>query len=457
MLSVISTWIATLSLVFGGCCSNALTLEQITLGYPNAGSILTFFQFLVISLHGLPTFLRWSWLGPRLRPRRVPITRYLLQVGLFYCVSLLNNAAFAYRIPMAVHIIFRSAGLVISMILGWLVSKKKYSNLQIASVTLVTIGVILTTLSASQPKASSVSSDQLDLRTYLTGIGILTLALVLSGFLGLVQEATYTKYGQGSPKKSSQSSEEPPPSWQESMFYLHFLALPMFIPLLPDLATQMHNINSLGPRTNLNIPLPMPIPETASDTLPLGVLPPYSIPRLPLHFFPQSGNNSLISITQNVDSPTYPILALSIPQIYLPLAINTMTQLVCVAGVNRLTTRVSSLTVTLVLVVRKAVSLVISVIGIKQLYSISHDVCRPVIDDIAKTIKAHPWVQGLSLPTFEADVDSILRTLGFISKSNKPAQAVDLRMMWSGAALVLLGTIGYTLGNNNKKKKQKKE
>ncbi|PPQ70474.1 hypothetical protein CVT24_013281 [Panaeolus cyanescens] len=358
---------------------------------------------------------------------------------------------------MAVHIIFRSAGLVISMLLGWLVSKKKYSTLQIASVSLVTIGVILTTLSASQPKAASASANPLDLRTYLTGIGILTLALVLSGFLGLVQEATYAKYNQPAPRQSNASKEEPPPSWQESMFYLHFLALPMFIPLLPDLANQMHNINTSGPRTNLNIPLPIPIPESASDAFPLGVLPPYSIPRLPLHFFPQSGNNSLISITQDIHSTTSSVLlSLSIPQIYLPLAINTITQLVCVAGVNRLTTRVSSLTVTLVLVVRKAVSLVISVIGIKQLYSTSHDVCRPFIDDLTKTIKAHPWVQDLSLPTFEVDVDSILRTLGFTSRSTKPAQAVDLRMMWSGAAMVLLGTIGYTLGNG-KKKKEKKE
>ena len=39
-----------------------------------------------------------------------------------------------------------------------------------------------------------------------------------------------------------------------------------------------------------------------------------------------------------------------------------LTQLVCVNGVNRLTARVSSLSVSLILVVRKAVSLIISVI-----------------------------------------------------------------------------------------------
>ena len=126
MLTPLSTWLTTISLIFGGCCSNAITLEQLTLQHPNSGSVLTLLQFLLISLHGLPQFLIWTRYGPRFRPRRVPITQYLIQVVLFYFVSLLNNAAFAYRIPMAVHIIFRSGGLVVSMFIGWLVSNKRY-------------------------------------------------------------------------------------------------------------------------------------------------------------------------------------------------------------------------------------------------------------------------------------------------------------------------------------------
>ncbi len=130
MLSQLTSWAATLSLIFGGCCSNAITLEQLTLEHPKAGSLLTFFQFLIISLYGLPKFVTWTRFGPRLRPRRVPIVSYIAQVVLFYFVSLLNNAAFAYNIPMAVHIIFRSGGLIISLILGWLVSKKRQVRTQ---------------------------------------------------------------------------------------------------------------------------------------------------------------------------------------------------------------------------------------------------------------------------------------------------------------------------------------
>ena len=104
--------------------SNALTLEQLTSHYPRAGSLITFCQFLFISLNGFRKFVVWRPY-PHLRPRRIPIIPYLIQVALFYAVSYLNNAAFAYRIPMTVHIIFRSGGLVISMILGWLIQGKR--------------------------------------------------------------------------------------------------------------------------------------------------------------------------------------------------------------------------------------------------------------------------------------------------------------------------------------------
>lgn len=433
MLSLISSWTTTLSLIFGGCCSNAVTLEQLTLEYPNVGSVLTLFQFLLISLHGLPKFLVWTRFGPRFRPRRVPITHYLIQVALFYSVSLLNNAAFAYRIPMAVHIIFRSGGLIISLILGWLISRKRYTITQVTSVLLVTVGVVITTLSAqsSTRKSTSVAAPY----TYATGIGILTLALVLSGILGLIQDWTYAKHG-----RPTLAKVEGPAPWQESMFYLHFLALPMFIPLLPDLAAQMHTLNSQGPRVELNFPIPFPASlnlTTAFSDLP----PPYSLPNLPIHIFPQSGNMSLLSITESRDlnSTTFfhhpYVLSLSIPHIYLPLVLNTLTQLLCVAGVHRLTTRVSALTVTLILVVRKATSLIVSVIGVSQ---------------VVLALKELLGIPDREWSFFGANLDAVIRTIGtaFVGSGEaKRPQQVDNRMMWMGAMLVLLGTVGYTIGS----------
>ncbi|KAJ7262780.1 UAA transporter [Mycena haematopus] len=343
---IIGGWLTTLSLIFGGCCSNAITLEQLTTEYPLSGSLITAFQFLIISLHGIPTHIAWTRYGPRFKPHRIPLTSYLVQVALFYLISLLNNAAFSYRIPMSVHIIFRSGGLVISMVLGWLINGKRYTFAQVFSVLAVTLGVILTTLSASGRKSTSLDPDA-NLFTYLQGISILTLALLFSGFLGLAQDYTYSKYGRPSPGAEKTPGAAPTPTWQESMFYLHFLALPMFFFVRHDIATQLASVNA-GPRSSFSAPIARALLSA------LTIPPPFSLlSNGPAANSESQSSSSPISLTLR--------LGLTVPHAYLPLLLNTVTQLVCVAGVHRLTTRVSALTVTLVLVVRKAVSLIISV------------------------------------------------------------------------------------------------
>jgi len=417
-LFLLTDWATTLSLVFGGCCSNALTLERVTSEYPNSGTLITFSQFFLISLHGLPKFLTFGRgpLGipvPWLKPRRIPLTPYLTQVVLFYFISSLNNAAFAYKIPMPVHIIFRSGGLVISMIMGWLISRRRYTITQVVSVLLVTFGVILTTLSASHPHESPSTaptttpqtSSKSPLRLYMTGISLLTLALILSGFLGIVQDKTYSHYGKQIPESSSakpaeerpymspngsysavskevekiESNNNLPDAWQESMFYLHFLSLPIFFFVRDDLMTQAQAL--LSSRKQY-----IPLPAYFADFLPLS--------------------NSQASLKHTPLGPT-----LAFPSALLPLFLNTLTQLFCVAGVNRLTTRVAALTVTLVLVVRKAVSLVLSVVLFRG---------NTVMD-------ARAWM-----------------------------------MLWGGAALVFAGTVGYTVsvkgkGRQNSATKKKEE
>ena len=133
MLSALGNWATTLSLLFGGCCTNALTLEQLTRANPHFGTLITFLQFILITLHGIPAHVEMTWLGPRLRPRRIPLLPYVGQMVLFFLISTLNNEAFAYSIPMPVHIIFRSGGLVVSMLFGWLISKKRCVTVSLIS------------------------------------------------------------------------------------------------------------------------------------------------------------------------------------------------------------------------------------------------------------------------------------------------------------------------------------
>ncbi|CAE6474625.1 unnamed protein product [Rhizoctonia solani] len=271
----------------------------------------------------------------RFRPLKIPLSRWIVQVVLFLVTSLLNNAAFKYSIPMAVHIIFRSGGLVVNLLLG-LALGKKYTPNQILSVLLVTAGVALSTASSLSHKRPKHKPDG-DFHTtsftqdHLIGLSLLTLALVLSGLMGLAQERTYAKFGR---------------HWQEGMFYLHFLALPMFA--LPgiggDLVQQIKIANASPPVTIVGQVQNLVGSPVFRPAGPLGAR--------PVGFIDQ--------VLERVMA--FPLFSITLPSFYVPLAVNVFTQFLCVGGVHRLTSQVSSLTVTLVLVVRKAVSLWISVV-----------------------------------------------------------------------------------------------
>ena len=131
---------------------------------------------------------------------------------LFFSVSVLNNYAFGYNISVPVHIILRSGGSMTTLVIGYIWGKK-YSRLQVFSVLLLTAGCVLSALGDSKgmvrtplpfhsiPFPSWAADCPLQGETegsmarFLTGLTILFVAQVLSAFMGLYIEATYTKYG----------------------------------------------------------------------------------------------------------------------------------------------------------------------------------------------------------------------------------------------------------------------
>ena len=290
-----------LALIFGGCCSNALTLEVTTKVLPASGVLLTLAQFVATAATAAWGELEWRTVrGYRvlwLRKPTVPLRRWFVQVALYFATSLLNNTAFAYHIPMSVHIVFRSGGMVVNMILGWGVDNKRYSLLQVTSVLLVTVGVAVATLSSAGGASDAGAGNSFE---YGIGVLLLSAALVSSGVMGIFQERTFRRYGRD--------------HWHESLFYSHLFSLPLFL---------------LHPRSLMRQI------EAANRT-----------PRTWVGFSQQQGG------AWGVEVPSY----------YVGLSLNVLTQLLCINGVNRLTAKVSSLSVSLVLVVRKAASLVISVI-----------------------------------------------------------------------------------------------
>ena len=147
------SWGLILSLIFGGCCSNVFALEAIIKADPDAGLLLTFAQFLPVVLFEFPKHVSLSSQVPFIRIQRpkIPLWRWIPSILMFFAVNLLNNHAFRYSISVPVHIILRSGGSVLTMIVGY-ASGKRFRKAQILGVVLLTVGVVTAAMADSASK-----------------------------------------------------------------------------------------------------------------------------------------------------------------------------------------------------------------------------------------------------------------------------------------------------------------
>jgi len=270
--------------VFAGCASNVVFLELLVKQDPGVGNLVTFSSFLLLSLEG---FIRTTRCGTL--PPKVPMSAYFTLVVMYFAVSVVNNYALNFDIPMPLHMIFRAGSLIANMILGILLLNKKYSLTKYISVVGISFGIALCTImSSTGPKAESESTAG-SWFSFTVGIFMLTFALFMSARMGIYQEVIYAEHGKH-PK--------------EALFYSHCLPLPGFILLASNI--QQHF-------------------QVAASSAPL-VLAGYQAPSMLVH-----------------------------------LALNTLTQYICISAVFILTTECQSLTVTLVLTLRKFCSLLFSI------------------------------------------------------------------------------------------------
>lgn len=181
-IETIPQWLTVgvmLLLIFGGCCSNVFALEAIiqsalllafhkillrSLGAchanyrlamhrvePSSGTLLTFVQFVFVAVTGYVSQFDETRPPFFIRPNKVPLKRWLVNIVLFFGINTLNNHAFSYAISVPVHIILRSGGSITTMIAGSLWGKR-YSRIQLIAVVLLTIGVIIAAWSDAQTK-----------------------------------------------------------------------------------------------------------------------------------------------------------------------------------------------------------------------------------------------------------------------------------------------------------------
>ena len=89
-----------------------------------------------------------------LKPNRVPIRRWMINILLFFTINVLNNHAFSYNISVPIHIILRSGGSITTLAAGYIWGKR-FSRIQVFAVTLLTVGVVVAAWSDQQSKVSS--------------------------------------------------------------------------------------------------------------------------------------------------------------------------------------------------------------------------------------------------------------------------------------------------------------
>jgi len=273
-------------MVLVGCCSNVVFLELLVSQDPGIGNLVTFAQFLTIALEGFIFTTKFGTVKPK-----VPFSAWVLLVIMYFLVSVSNNYALNFNIPMPLHMIFRAGSLMANMLLGVMILGKQYTVSKYLSILMITVGIITCTYSSTSSKSveGGVEDEgEKEESWIMVGISLLTFALFMSARMGIYQEVVYSKHG-----------KHP----REALFYTHALPLPGFLLLAPDILNHWNIVLS---------------------------------------------------------SPPLPILPM-VPSMLLYLVGNIITQYLCISAVFVLTTECASLTVTLVVTLRKFLSLLFSI------------------------------------------------------------------------------------------------
>lgn len=284
------------------------------------------------------------------------------------------------------------------MIIGYLYNGRRYSRLQIFSVMLLTFGVVAAALADAKAQGKAISlntasgaegAEGKSTVTFIIGFTILALAMLLSSFQGVYADRLYATHGNT--------------HWREALLYSHMLSLPFFLPTYSQLSSQFraflsspsilsdidhysaaasalgqgaqHVFMSSNAIQNGTVSLshmaasllPSPssssmIPAAATITPSPSSLTSSNISGIANQLAQQTTHSiaSLFTTGAGAGQVINAILARTPSKIFY-LVINALTQYICIRGVYLLAAKSSSLTVTIVLNIRKLVSLLLSI------------------------------------------------------------------------------------------------
>lgn len=251
-------------------------------------------------------------------------------VACFWGVSTLNNVVFSYDVSVLFHTIFRSSSLLVNTILGWLWFSKRYSVYQVASMVLITGGLLaVTTANTHGDAAVEVSSH------WFIGMGLLVVTSLVSPLMGQLQDLCFksarsVEVGGGSylidECVAAGIHSNPPPIWIEALCLTHLCSIPLFL---------------------WNFPL------------------------------------------------LFRSLAYLSPSLFTTVSTNVVSQLACISGVYSLTSVAGSFTLTMVLSLRKFISVVYSLLAFGYADTLSSQELIGIVI-VGVTASVYPFVPKLS-------------------------------------------------------------
>lgn len=227
---------------------------------------------------------------------------------MFFTSSVCNNYAFDFNIPMPLHMIFRAGSLIANMIMGILILHKRYDFSKYLSVFMITLGIVTCTI-VSGSNVESTQVNQTGPEDPYQVFFWWTLGITLLT-VALFISARMGLYQEVLYKRYGKHPDE-------ALFYTHLLPMPFFLLLYRNISDH-------------------------------------------------------IQIANSSNMYTIPYVDFDLPLIWVYMIGNVLTQYLCISSVYVLTTECSSLTVTLVVTLRKFVSLLFSIIYFRNPFTAYH-------------------------------------------------------------------------------------
>ncbi|KAI4485621.1 hypothetical protein M0802_012683 [Mischocyttarus mexicanus] len=240
----------------------------------------------------------------------IGIKDYLILVGMFFISNVCNNYAFDFNIPMPLHMIFRAGSLIANMIMGIIILKKHYSFSKYLSVFMITFGIaICTIVSGKDIKSLQAKNVEHVPTTPWDDLFWWMLGITLLT-VALFVSARMGIYQEVLHERYKKNA-------REALYYTHLLSFPFFLPLTFNIYDHL-------------------VLAMASESM------------------------------------TLPVINFSMPKLIVYLIGNVLTQYLCISSVFVLITECTSLTVTLVITLRKFFSLLFSIVYFKNPFTLYH-------------------------------------------------------------------------------------